>query len=138
MKPVFLGLAAVAAMAFPAAHAFAGACGGGPIDTPDLMASHVVDDLYAGSSYPIALTFVQQQLDPTLSAATSAQTLEADFNAVQGQLGEFKSMGAPSDALQGDLTIVTVPVQFAQGKGAVQLGIKPDLTIASVAFVAAS
>jgi len=135
MKPVFLGLAAAAAMALPAAHALAGGCGGGPIDTPDLMASHVVVDLQAGSSYPIALTFVQQQLDPTLSVATSAQTLEADFNAIQGQLGEFKAMGSLSDVSQGDLTVVTVPVQFAQGNGVVQLSINPDLTIAGVAFV---
>jgi hypothetical protein len=141
MKPVFLGLATVAALALPATHVLAGACGGGPINTPDAVASHVVIDLYAGTSQPQGtdvLSFAEQQFDSGLSAALPVPALKDAWMAFQGTSGNLKQLGSLSDASQGDMTVVTVPVTFTQGSGVIQVTVNPDLTVAGLAFLPAS
>jgi hypothetical protein len=135
MKPIVLGLALVAAMALPASQALAGACGGGPIDTPDAMASHVVLDINYGIDTPDALAYAEAQFDPALSAVMPQAALANSWRAYQEPRGAFQSIGEMSDEVRGELTVVQVPVQFANGAGVVQVSVHSDLTVAGLAFL---
>ena len=137
MKAALLGLTLVATLALPATHALAQMCGGGPIDTPDAMAAHVVVDLAYSANSPEALSFVEQQFDPALSASMPAPALTSSWQAYQAPRGDFKMIGEMSDSTQGGLTVVKVPVQFANGAGVVLVSVHPDLTVAAITLLPA-
>jgi hypothetical protein len=132
MKPVFLFLAVVAAMALPAAHAFA--CGGGPINTPDAVAFHVVTDINTGD-----LNFVESNFDSNLSATLPAPALQQAWQSFSSQLGTLRTQGESSMQLVGAQTVVTVPVQSENGQGQVRMVVNnADMTIDGLSFLPAT
>jgi hypothetical protein len=134
MKPIILSLAVAAAMALPAAHAFAGACGGGPMNTPDAVASHVVTDIDGGD-----LGFVESMFDPTLLAAMPPQSLQDAWTSYRTQLGSLRAQGQPVIQQAGAQFVVFVPVQFDNGQGQVRVVLNgADMTIDAVSFLPAA
>jgi Protein of unknown function (DUF3887) len=134
MKPVLLSLAVAAALALPAAHAIAGACGGGPINTPDTVASHVVTDIDGGD-----LGFVESMFDPSLSAAMPPQALQQAWASYRAQLGSLRSQGQPVIQSAGAQYVVVVPVQFDNGQGQVRVVLNgADMTIDAMSFLPAA
>ncbi|HTE84425.1 MAG TPA: DUF3887 domain-containing protein [Dehalococcoidia bacterium] len=134
MKPIFLSLAVVAAMALPATQVFAGSCGGGGIDTPDILASHVVYDMGVGD-----FNFVESNFDTNLSAALPPAVLANAWQSYDQQLGAVRSQGEPIVESQGALTVVQVSVQFANGKGLVRVAVNnADMTIDALSFLPAA
>ena len=133
MKPVFLSLAFIAALALPASHALAG-CGGGNIDAPDILASHVVYDLGSGD-----FGFIEGAFDPRLSTALPQADLANMWQSFDQSLGAIQSQGEPTMTPQGAQMVVQVPVKFASGQGTVQILVNnDDVTIDGLSLLPAS
>jgi hypothetical protein len=129
---------AAAAVALPAEEALAGACGGGPLFTPDQMAVHMVLDINDGSSD--SLDFVQAQLDQNLSRALPAPALAAEWQEYAQSRGTLQGEGSPvvEEAREGTHSVVQVPLQFADGQGLAVFVFNRDMTVHTVTFVSGS
>jgi hypothetical protein len=134
MKPVFLSFAIAAAMALPAAHAFAGACGGGPMNAPDVVASHVITDIDSGD-----VTFVESMFDQSLAAAMPSQALQQKWQSYRAQFGFLQAQGQPDVQNSGTQFVVLVPVRFDNGRGQVRIVLNSaDMTIDALSFLPAA
>jgi hypothetical protein len=136
MRPLFLSLAAAAVLALPATRALAGACGGGPINTPDAVAQHVITDLNAGDLSFIANVEpadVRVQTAPVALLASAWQGYVAQFGPLVAQ-GQPTVESQPPVQNQAQQTVVDVPVQFTSGQGTVQITFNYEMTIRSLSF----
>jgi hypothetical protein len=70
--------------------------------------------------------------DPTMQQHLSAEGVAANWEAYQGQFGDYQSHGDPEDLTRGEITVVNVPLEMARVPGQFRIAFHPDGQIAGL------
>ncbi|MGK2869481.1 MAG: DUF3887 domain-containing protein [Mycobacterium sp.] len=97
---------------------------------PDQVALSTLDEIVRGD-FPAATA----EFNPTMQRMLPNQALQQSWDLYQQVFGAYQSHGLPENIAQGDVTVVTVPLQMARRPGQFRLSVQPDGTVTSLTFL---